>query len=44
MEDGRILALRWRHRPILAHSIHFLEIRMFRAVGVTFANATVDKS
>jgi hypothetical protein len=50
MGDGRIRALRRRQRPILAvkvqdaPSTHFLEIRIFREVGVTFANATLDRS
>lgn len=48
--NDSILALRRRHGPIFAAkvqdalSIHFLKICMFRAVGVTFANATLDRS
>jgi hypothetical protein len=48
--DGRILALRRRHRPILAvraqdaASDHFLEICMLRVVGAVFGNATSDSS
>jgi hypothetical protein len=48
--DGRILALRRRHRHILAvraqgaPSAHILQIGMFRAVGVAFGNSTLGSS
>jgi hypothetical protein len=45
--DVRILALRRRHRPILAvrkqdaPSAHFLEVDMIKALGVALGNATL---
>jgi hypothetical protein len=48
--DGRILALRRLHRPILAVRAqdalpaHFLEVDTSRAVGVAHGNANLDSS
>jgi hypothetical protein len=48
--DGRIVALRRRHAPILAvraqdsPSAHCLDIRMLRELGVAFGYATLDSS
>jgi hypothetical protein len=48
--DGRILALRRLHMPILAvrvqaaPSAHFLEVGIFRAVGVAFGTVIINSS